>query len=137
MSALDEILKTANGARILKDWLGDGAVPVSPFLSASRAKICEGCPQNIEKDWWNRVTDAIATAIKGTLSIKNKAGLTVPNESQLFMCKNCGCALPLKVHVPIAHIAAHTKPEEYYALPDFCWQRKELSQLSNFSHLHD
>ncbi len=123
MSLLVAMRRTVTGAKILNDWLGEGADPVPQEVSNARAAVCVTCPENVEPKWWDRVTGDLAAWMRKTLAIKNDIGYSAAREDDLHMCKKCGCCLPLKVHVPIEHIKAHTTDFSEY--PDFCWQRKE------------
>lgn len=132
MNIIDEIRQDVTGAQILKDWLGEGMQPVSPELAAHRSLSCitgyEGkpCPHNREAKWWESAKGAVAGYILEQLAIKNRAKVSVPLEESLKMCAACGCALPLKVHVPIKYIQAHTVHGNQEKLPAWCWMRQEL-----------
>lgn len=130
MSIIDEIRQDANGAAILKDWLGEG-VPVRQEHANGRALVClrgnagGACPHHKEPNWWERTKHIIAAVIQQHIAMKNRLNLSTPYDDKLAMCVACGCALPVKVWVPIKHIAAHTKPETFEKMPEFCWQRRE------------
>jgi hypothetical protein len=84
----------SDGARILKDWLGDGAVPVAGDLAEQRAVVCEGCPFNMtEGKPLKKLVAKIATAIKEQAEVKNLVELRVSNEAKLGSCSACGCHL--------------------------------------------
>lgn len=122
---IHELRQTSDGAFVLNDWLGDGGLPVPLPHAEARAFICKGCPMNTAAGWWHRFfTNPIARAIRKTLTIKNQIGLQVSCEKDLAMCRSCGCATALKVHVPIKHIKAHHKPEHKY--DERCWVTKEM-----------
>jgi hypothetical protein len=123
MSAVSNL---AAGAAILAEWLGSGGRPVSNAQAEQRAKACVGCPLNVEPLWWERVTaNPIAEVIKSHLAKKSEMGLSVSVETQLSMCRACGCCLPLKVFVPIEHIRSHTNDDVRARLPEHCWMKKE------------
>src|SRR5260221_12430720 len=122
---IHELRQTKNGAAILDDWLGDGGLPVSLPQAEARAFICKSCPLNVSPNWWHKFfMDPIARAICQTISIKNQIELKLSSEEEVHMCKGCGCAIKLKVHVPIKHIKAHHKPEHKY--DERCWVTKEI-----------
>lgn len=124
---ISELRQTANGAAVLNDWLGDGGLPVPMPQAEARSFICKTCPLNVAPGWWHKFfLDPIAKAIRKTISIKNQIGLVLSCEEELHMCKACGCAPKLKVHVPIEHIKAHHKPEHKY--DPRCWVTKEMEQ---------
>lgn len=131
-SVIESLRQTATGIAILKDWLGDGANPVALEAAEQRAGVCttgnngEPCPLNVEPKWWERSKLGIAEIIRNHLEVKNEMNLRVSSEELLHMCRACGCALPLKVHVPIEHIKDHIKPEMMERLVPYCWIRKEL-----------
>lgn len=117
---------------VLIAWLGEGGAPVSQELAEARASVCkkgyygEKCPSNVEPNWWGRVKHAAAETIKTHLQAKNGLKLVTSNESELGMCKTCGCCLPLKVWVPVQHVKEHMSPEMKESLPPWCWQKIEL-----------
>jgi hypothetical protein len=118
-------MNPAETAGILKDWLGDGCKPVHPGVAESRAKTCEVCPKNQDPRWWEMAVDLVAGSIRQYIEHKNSLELSVPNESNLGMCRVCGCCLPLKVHVPLDHILKNTKTETLARFPENCWITKE------------
>ncbi len=122
---ISEFRQTANGAAIIDDWIGSGGMPVPLPHAEARAFICKSCPLNVSRNWWHTFfTNPIARAIRKTVEIKNQIGLSVSCEDELGMCKGCGCAIKLKVHVPIEHMKAHHKPE--YKYDPRCWVTKEM-----------
>lgn len=127
MNVLDEIRKDISGAEILFDWVGSGN-PVHAMVSEARAKICEPCSENREPSWWEKhIKEPIAQWIRAELELKNNLNISVPNEQSLGICRVCGCCNALAVHVPIAHIKAHTTKEMLAKFPDKCWKKIELT----------
>lgn len=110
-----------NGIRILRDWVGEGGIVVSPELAQSRANICLKCPENVKS---GKLATAIANGIKEHIEFKNQLELRVQGEKQLHTCQVCSCVLKLKVHVPIDYIRKH--PTAVGKFPDHCWQLNEL-----------
>jgi hypothetical protein len=135
MSAIHYLLKTANGLRVLTSWLGSGGTPVPQEQAEARSWTCVAgndgnpCPSNVSPNWWEKSTGAIAETIRETLRVKHDASLTVRNEAKLFMCQNCGCALPLKVWTPIHHVRTVLSKESISNLPSYCWMKTELLKL--------
>jgi hypothetical protein len=134
MSIIDEIRRDAKGAAILKDWLGEG-VPVGQDIANGRTRIClEGndgltCPFHKAERWWDVVKHYIADAIKAQIALKNRMSLATPHDADLKMCSACGCAMPVKVWVPLKHVVEHTPKEVFDKMPPYCWQVKERSLL--------
>lgn len=132
---IEEIKRTALGASILAEWLGDGGVPVSHLKAERRAMACvmgnDGklCPHNgglkNGVSWWNWAKDTIASTIRLSLGVKNRMKLKVASEDRLEMCKICGCALRTKIWVPIEHVRRHTTDEMRKQMPSFCWLKEE------------
>lgn len=133
MNPVDEIKNTISGAAALADWLGAGGSPVDPMVANFRAQRCltgnngAPCDLNVQPNWWDRVKSEIARWIRAELELKNRMALKVDGEDKLHMCKNCGCALPLKVWVPTRHIRDHTDAEKLKTYPEWCWIKRELS----------
>ena len=116
-------------SELLKDWLGDGGKAVDNELAQLRSHACISCPQNVAPNWWNLVQNAknkIAQTIRQQLEIKNEMLMRVPFEKELHVCRVCGCALPLKIHVPIEHVKEHLKDGELEKFPSHCWIPREL-----------
>jgi hypothetical protein len=134
VNLLQEFKNDIEGLKLLNDWLGSGGDTVSQIHAEHRAITCtmgangDPCPLNKEPGWWDRVKSSIANTIKMQLEMKQHLKLHVSSEEGLAMCAKCGCALPLKVWVPIEHIKAHTDPEKFKDAPPFCWLRQELSE---------
>lgn len=135
-SVIDRILgrirSIGRGAATLADWIGDGAVPVSPFLADRRGAICVGCPMNRPaEDFADAITGSIAEAISSQTIVKNAAGLSSAHEDKLGFCDACGCPLRLKVWVPLKTIRDRTDPETLDAFHPACWIRHETSTSSS------
>ena len=113
-----EIKTAAQGTAVVLDWLTSGGAPVAQELANKRAAICVGCPKNVEGSWF---TTAPAELIKATLEARKDLTLATPSDAALKSCAVCRCLLALKVHCPLAHIVAKTKPEIMAEFPAPCW----------------
>ena len=113
---------------IHKDWLGEGGEPVSKGQSTERAFTCSICPQNRHPKWWEQSKQAIASVMRKHLEYKNHISISTDHDDDLHMCKVCGCCLPLKVHVPLKHILAHTNSETLAQFPENCWIAREKAE---------
>lgn len=130
MSLSTEIANDMAGVEILKDWLGDGGIPVPVEQAEARAQICVGCPQNVQPGWWERnLKLRVAQVIRHQLELKADMSLMVPGEEALGMCRVCGCCNSLAVHVPVVHLKNHTSKRVLEAFPDTCWKKKEIGEL--------
>ncbi len=124
MNFLDRIKSDIRGARILADWIGDGAVPVSRELAIARAAACISCPGKHNKLDHRRLEKGIAEAIREQESVRNKVALKTSLDGRLHSCldsngkKGCGCYLKLKVWVPIEN-------QGDFPMPNYCWVTKE------------
>jgi len=114
-------------AFILADWLGDGAKPVDRELAQSRANHCMKCVKHHGGLWWEVVKDPIASAIQKALSVKNNMKVSVENEQDLAMCLVCGCAMRLKVHVPLEHFVSTITDDQMNEFTKAnCWIPMEI-----------
>lgn len=127
MNLLETLKHDADGLAILKEWLGDGGEPVAPIHAELRAAICSVCPENRGGNWWDKFKNQIARTIRKHLEFKHRVGLSVSTEANLHMCRACGCALPLKVWVPVKHLKTHVSEKTISKMPSFCWIKKELT----------
>lgn len=118
-----------NGGRILVDWVGDGAVPVSQELAQKRADTCIACPKNEPGNWMDKLAAGIADAVREQVGLKHHLKLTVANEDKLQVCKACRCQLPLKVWVPLDTILDDTLESTMKKLPKACWIKQEAACL--------
>lgn len=123
MKILERAKQLANGARVLSDWIGSGAEPVSIELAQSRANVCLTCPKLSEI---KTMTGAVAEKIKDHMAIKNSLDMVVIGEPHLGQCEACGCEMKLKVWVPIARITPD--PEEREKLDTNCWLLSETCE---------
>ena len=129
----NRIAQLAGGAKILAEWIGEGAVPVQQACANTRATICAGCPLNTKGDWYAAVITKAAEAIKKQVKLKNDLLLVVSNESELGTCAACGCHLPLKVWVPLAHIVHHTDDDTLDRLHQGCWIKREIKAAARIT----
>lgn len=119
----DRVKHMADGAMVIREWLGEGGIAVSPEQAQARATTCIGCPHNMPG---NPITDVVAKAIRRHLEIKNRGlKLRVNGESSLAECDLCGCQLRLKIWTPIEVIRKRMNKGEAKKLPEFCWQITE------------
>ena len=128
MTVLEEIRNDAAGLASLRDWLGEGGVPVDSATADARTAVCAGCPQNVRFIWWENTKHAIAETIKRHLAVKHRLELHAENEDNVAMCRACGCCLRLKVWVPMDVIRPHTTPEQLAKMPEPCWIRKGMTE---------
>lgn len=126
MNIVKELCQDIRAIPLLYDWLGKGGSPVDSSLSESRASVCRTCEHNVEPGWWEKAKFAVAEVIRKELEIKNRMEIKVSCESELHMCRICGCCNPLKVHVPIEHVKEHTPAVIMQKFPPWCWIVKEL-----------
>lgn len=139
MTLLDLIQRIPGVAPTLRDWLGDGGVPVSSALAEKRSMACvmgnngSACPLNVQPSWWERAKNKIALAMREQLAVKHQLGLFVSKESELNVCRVCGCCLRLKVWTPISYVKEHLTDIEVQTLPQWCWMKKEIAALPSHS----
>ena len=135
MNILAELRNDIEGAKLLKDWLGDDCATVPMEQAEIRSLACtrgedgRKCMFNVAPGWWNLLEQAkneIAQTIRAELELKNHLSLRVENDDALHMCMVCGCCMKLKVFTPIEHIKAHTTPERADLYPSWCWIKHEL-----------
>lgn len=120
MNLIDRAKAIKEGAGIIHDWLGAGAITVQPDHAQRRANICIACPMNIKG---GIVTAAVAQAVKRQVSLKNKLNLRVTGEKSLGRCSACFCESKLKIWLPLERI----KPDaqDVKAFHESCWLRSE------------
>lgn len=120
-----------DGGRILKDWLGEGGVPVEQSVAERRAKVCVNDCSDSEKgfnkppNFLQRVTAVVAEAILEQRRAKTNLALKVENEDKLQTCSVCECDLPLKVWVPISVLQKRTDQQTEDRFPKWCWYKQE------------
>lgn len=106
----------AHGYDTLREWIGDGGHIVDRGLSQKRADTCLKCPKH--SHGWGMVEGAI-DAIRLHLELKNHLRIRVKGEKKLHVCEMCGCAMRLKVHLPIERVLI--EPERRVDYPSDCW----------------
>lgn len=132
MDIIQEIRSDVKGAQVLADWIGEG-VPVSEVWASHRAMAClsgnngKECPHHKSPHWWELSKLPVADFIKQQIELKSKMRLSTPYDDKLKMCGACGCALSVKIWVPIKHIVAHTLTKQLDLMPAYCWQRREAN----------
>ncbi len=139
MILLEKLRQDIEGAKLLRDWLGEGGMPVSQTHADHRADVCvhgnEGdpCVFNVAPHWWNlleNAKNAIAETIQAELELKNHLEMHADQEESLGMCRGCGCCLRLLVWTPKERLKEHTTAEQIEKLPAFCWKRIELQNYA-------
>lgn len=121
-------------ADVMNDWLGDGGWPVEASRATMRAQICQTCPMNTREQGlaarirWT-LKELCCSGIRRALSVKRQMAISVPEERFLHGCMVCGCALKLKIHVPIKSILEGvTEKQEQAFRYHSCWIIKEKDQ---------
>lgn len=125
---IETVKQLSTGAQTLTDWLGEGAMPVSPKLAGKRANTCRKCPLNGSGNWLQRLASAVAGVVKQQVELKNEMSLHVKNEDELGICSACGCAIQLKVWVPLETILQDTTQEVMAKLHEKCWITAEAAK---------
>lgn len=124
---MNRVQQINQARKILHDWLGEGCNPVPIEQAQARADVCLKCPNNYQGSWmWNLAT---SMAIASQMKLRDLMAIKVNGEERLRVCTVCGCKVQLKIHVPIKHIYSHTSDEMVNRFPDFCWIRKEITEL--------
>mgnify|MGYP007027865203 CR=1 FL=1 len=122
---IETIKDYAAGARILSDWLGEGAVPVSPELAQRRADTCIACKFNTQPNWLEKLSATVAGVVKEQVELRNQMSLHVQDEDKLMKCSACQCVLNLKVWVPLKNIMDTISESQYKRLAKQCWIKQE------------
>jgi hypothetical protein len=119
------IKQLAAGAEILREWLGEGAVPVARELAEARAETCVKCPENGLGDLTRWFTTFTSESIRKGVEALQKQDLKVVKHDKLGICNVCLCPLKLKVFTPLKHITPHLSAEVQAKLPAHCWMVTE------------
>jgi hypothetical protein len=120
MTLLEHAAQLKNGIKTLKEWLGDGAKTVSTDQAQLRANVCLQCPKHSTTAFLEEIT---AGAIKRQVELKNHLQLRVYGEKSLHVCEVCGCAMKLKVWLPLETILPDE--EEKAKFDPRCWLLRE------------
>lgn len=121
MTLIERAERLNDGIQTLRDWLGDGAQTVSHDHAQLRASRCLQCPKHSETAY---IKEAIAGEIKRQVELKNHLELRVFGEKRLHVCEACGCAMKLKVWLPLERILPDE--DEKAKLDPQCWILKEM-----------
>lgn len=127
---VETVQQVSTGARILADWLGEGAVPVSPKVAQARADTCKGCEFNQAGNWLQRFAGAVGGFLKEQMELKARMELKVKGETKLKTCAVCSCHLPLLVWTPIETLAERTDAATLGKYPAHCWKAQEIHRLN-------
>lgn len=117
---LDRAKQFKEGAKILSEWLGSGAVTVDPATAQRRADVCLKCPLNVDESF---TSELIAATVRKQVEMKNHLKLRVNGEKSLHICKACGCVNRLKIHVPLERILPDA--DELPKFDPSCWLHTE------------
>ncbi|MCX6421052.1 MAG: hypothetical protein NT180_01605 [Actinobacteria bacterium] len=119
--AAARLRQTAQGARILAEWLGDGGTPVDRRQAQDRIDTCNRCIHNKPTDA-RSITKTVAEAILEQEQARNDLAMFLQGEGLAGTCDVCGCYLKLKVWVPLSYLG---KTE----MPDNCWISQERKAI--------
>lgn len=122
MNLLTRAKQYAEGAETILEWLGKGAETVTKDLAQSRCNVCLRCPMNV-RDW--KITEDMAVAIRRQVELKDSLDLRVIGERELLTCSGCGCALKLKIWLPLKSL--HIDKEELKQFDQNCWMNTEYN----------
>jgi len=117
--AAAKLRETAQGARILAEWLGDGGTPVDRQLAQARIDTCKRCLHNKPTDA-RSITKTVAEAIIEQEQARHDMVMFLHGEGLAGTCDVCGCYLKLKVWVPLSYIGDQK-------MPDNCWISRETN----------
>ena len=123
MNLTEHAQQLTDGAKTIGEWLGAGAMSVPQRQAQARANTCLSCADNIKGDIF---TGAVADIVRKQIELKNSLQLRVSGERSLGKCRNCGCVLRLKVHVPLKNLGLDATEIEKF--PAHCWQRTEFTK---------
>lgn len=119
--AVERVKNTAQGVRILSEWLGDGGTPVDRSVAQHRLDACLHClhnkptkPDSIEK--------AVAEVIIEQEQTRHDMAMILQGEANAGTCEVCGCYLKLKVWVPLSYLGDRE-------MPDKCWISQERKAI--------
>lgn len=145
MNLIEELRNDAAGLKTLKDWVGEGLVPVHHDLANKRAWACvhgnvghrdrdgnldEKCPHNRGGKWWEKFSkEPIAQHMISQIERKNQIHVSTIYDQDLEICDICGCCLQLLVQTPIETIKRRTIPSTLENYPRWCWKKIELENL--------
>lgn len=118
---LRKISRLKTGVKTLRNWLGEGGVPVAKELSDQRSSVCSVCPKNIAGDWLSMFVKPVSKILMAQIEDRNNMRLSTPNDDRIGLCDACGCPLKLKVHVPVDVIRRHMEAPEKEKLDPGCW----------------
>lgn len=113
--------QTAQGARILAEWLGDGGTPVDRQTAQNRIDTCNRCLHNKPTDA-RSVTKTVAEVILEQEQARNEMVMFLHGEGLAGTCDVCGCYLKLKVWVPLNYLGDTV-------MPDNCWISRERKAI--------
>lgn len=102
-----------------------GGQPVESALSAKRASVCAGCPQNQKGDLTSWFTVPAANHIKGWYEALQGHKLTTPDDDKLNVCVACLCPIKAVVHFPLEIKLKHLTADARAKLDPGCWITQE------------
>jgi hypothetical protein len=109
------------GTKAVGSWILSGKEMVSQEHADRRSTVCYSCPMNkTARDCAPCKLPVIHALIEQLIGDARSE-----KHDNLEGCAVCGCALKVKVWVPIQHIAKGTMNKQDY--PDACWVKQELT----------
>jgi hypothetical protein len=124
VAAVAAVKKMADGVALLVEWLPQGQT-VAPDLSEKRASVCVTCPKNGSTTLTQYFTQPVSARLQKMVEARKDLKLQTSFDDKLGVCDVCLCPMKLKVHVPMDHILAKTRPETMPEFPDHCWIKRQ------------
>lgn len=107
----------ADAMKVFASFMVSGFKFVSQEEATRRARICVGCPNNLNIQGCGACRQ-IASFVTGTLAQRS-----TPHDDKLKTCGVCRCVVKALVHIPLNALAAKSTPDREALLPSFCWQK--------------
>lgn len=107
----------ADAMKVFASFVVSGFKFVSQAEATRRARICVGCPNNLNVQGCGACRQ-LASFVTGSLAQRS-----TPHDDALKTCGVCRCVNKAQVHVPLENLAAKDSPEKQALYPSFCWLR--------------
>lgn len=101
--------------KVFESFVVSGFNFVSQEEANRRARICIGCPNNVN------LSGCGACRQMGEMLVGELAKRSTPHDPALKTCAVCKCLNKAQVHIPLDSLDAKDSPEKQALYPSFCW----------------
>lgn len=117
----ESVAAAVSGLAIYRELFANKSVPVAKEEAERRAGICVTCPLNKRGGLREFFVEHVAKGITELYGVLREHNLISSRDKDLGTCAACMCPTQAKIHIDLATIHKHMKPDVLAKLAPQCW----------------